>query len=566
MADQPTRAVQDYLKAIHALMAPNGWSRRWSIADRLEVRAPLRDRHAQAAVRGWLDRIRAGSRRSPDPPGHDRSLAGHPPAPADGIVFDRVLGLDWSEVDAEAEALEHAISPRLEQAIADHLGEPLEDPHGHLIPTREGGAGSPVVAAAPFISDWPGTGNPRSAGRSPRPLAALVGSRAEARSLCHHCASPGSRRHLRTRGGKPEGDVGRGRPGRPVRRGGISAEVDQITRFERSTSQSQSVAREETATGSESSRCRVPFLHNAYRASASAAAFVSGASGPLSPTWPVPFAPRSKSNRATSSQPCCTRPRLVCWLLPSFPALEASDRQPPPTRAPVTRLPAPCPALRKADLDPRNLPGDMLVDLFSPGTGIQNQDVRIGQRHRQTLAVGRNSNCLARLGVADFCHGLFQDERLIHLEGMIVGHPKDIAVRAGPSTTGFFRVSRTGCSLLFLEYPRGHSEKESSSSQRVIVPVLDLGRRHFRTLSRKSSATRSVSGWKEIGLQFMNEFALRERVATNFGWHSIVCLVWKLESPDRFPGWSRSTGRKWLRLVGPASVHSPVLHNLLCVP
>src|SRR5207248_5399975 len=50
----------------------------------------------------------------------------------------RVLGLDWSEVDAEAEALEHAISPRLEQAIAAHLGEPLEDPHGHPIPSREG--------------------------------------------------------------------------------------------------------------------------------------------------------------------------------------------------------------------------------------------------------------------------------------------------------------------------------------------------------------------------------------------------------------------------------------------
>ena len=30
----------------------------------------------------------------------------------------RVLGLDWSEVDAEADALEHAISPRLEQALA----------------------------------------------------------------------------------------------------------------------------------------------------------------------------------------------------------------------------------------------------------------------------------------------------------------------------------------------------------------------------------------------------------------------------------------------------------------
>src|SRR5213078_874788 len=54
------------------------------------------------------------------------------------LFLARVLGLDWSEVDAEAEALEHAISPRLEQAIAAHLGEPLEDPHGHPIPSAAG--------------------------------------------------------------------------------------------------------------------------------------------------------------------------------------------------------------------------------------------------------------------------------------------------------------------------------------------------------------------------------------------------------------------------------------------
>jgi DtxR family transcriptional regulator, Mn-dependent transcriptional regulator len=41
-------------------------------------------------------------------------------------------------VDTEAEALEHAISPRLEEAIAAHLGEPLEDPHGHPIPSSTG--------------------------------------------------------------------------------------------------------------------------------------------------------------------------------------------------------------------------------------------------------------------------------------------------------------------------------------------------------------------------------------------------------------------------------------------
>lgn len=52
--------------------------------------------------------------------------------------LSRVLGLDWSEVDAEAEALEHAISPRLETALAAYLGEPLEDPHGHLIPSSDG--------------------------------------------------------------------------------------------------------------------------------------------------------------------------------------------------------------------------------------------------------------------------------------------------------------------------------------------------------------------------------------------------------------------------------------------
>src|SRR5262249_45011062 len=54
------------------------------------------------------------------------------------LFLTQVLGLDWSEVDAEAEALEHAISPRLEQAIAAHLGEPLEDPHGHPIPSASG--------------------------------------------------------------------------------------------------------------------------------------------------------------------------------------------------------------------------------------------------------------------------------------------------------------------------------------------------------------------------------------------------------------------------------------------
>jgi DtxR family Mn-dependent transcriptional regulator len=138
MPDQPSRAVQDYLKAIHSL---DGAERRVSpvaIAARLEVRAP--------SVTGMLKRL-ADAGLIDYEPGVGALLTPAGIAEARRVIrrhrlvelfLTRVLGLDWSEVDAEAEALEHAISPRLEQAIAAHLGEPHEDPHGHPIPTREG--------------------------------------------------------------------------------------------------------------------------------------------------------------------------------------------------------------------------------------------------------------------------------------------------------------------------------------------------------------------------------------------------------------------------------------------
>jgi DtxR family Mn-dependent transcriptional regulator len=138
MPDVPSRAVQDYLKAIHSLGGDEAAVSPLDIAERLEVRAP--------SVTGMLKRLAdAGWIRYQ--PGRGARLTKRGVAEARRIIrrhrlvelfLTRVLGLDWSEVDAEAEALEHAISPRLEQALAAHLGEPLEDPHGHPIPTREG--------------------------------------------------------------------------------------------------------------------------------------------------------------------------------------------------------------------------------------------------------------------------------------------------------------------------------------------------------------------------------------------------------------------------------------------
>jgi DtxR family transcriptional regulator, Mn-dependent transcriptional regulator len=136
--EQPSHAVQNYLKAIHHLGGDQRQVSPAEIAARMDVRA--------ASVTGMLKRLAeaglidyesgAGARLT------ERGLAEARRVIRRHRLVElfllRVLGLDWSEVDAEAEALEHAISPRLEQAIAAHLGEPLEDPHGHPIPSPSG--------------------------------------------------------------------------------------------------------------------------------------------------------------------------------------------------------------------------------------------------------------------------------------------------------------------------------------------------------------------------------------------------------------------------------------------
>jgi DtxR family transcriptional regulator, Mn-dependent transcriptional regulator len=134
----PSEAVQDYLKAIHRLGGADGVVPPADIAGVLGVKAP--------SVTGMLKRL-ADAEWIEYTPGTGAKLTDTGLTEALRVIrrhrlielfLTQVLGLDWSEVDTEAEALEHAISPRLEQAIAAHLGEPLEDPHGHPIPSASG--------------------------------------------------------------------------------------------------------------------------------------------------------------------------------------------------------------------------------------------------------------------------------------------------------------------------------------------------------------------------------------------------------------------------------------------
>jgi DtxR family Mn-dependent transcriptional regulator len=46
----------------------------------------------------------------------------------------RELGYSWDQVHEEAERLEHVISERFENRIAEAMGHPTHDPHGDPIP------------------------------------------------------------------------------------------------------------------------------------------------------------------------------------------------------------------------------------------------------------------------------------------------------------------------------------------------------------------------------------------------------------------------------------------------
>jgi DtxR family Mn-dependent transcriptional regulator len=63
-----------------------------------------------------------------------------------------VLDFSWDEVHDEAERLEHYISERLEDRIAAKLGDPEIDPHGHIIPEKDGAVAERAEVA---LSKWP---------------------------------------------------------------------------------------------------------------------------------------------------------------------------------------------------------------------------------------------------------------------------------------------------------------------------------------------------------------------------------------------------------------------------
>ncbi|GAA0510518.1 iron (metal) dependent repressor, DtxR family [Halorubrum aquaticum] len=146
--------MEDYLKAIYVLQAEEGAPVSTSaIAEYLEKTPPsVTDMLGKLSDRGLVDRepyqgvelTAEGEAVALEIVRHHRLL--------EAFLADQ-LDYDWSDVHAEADALEHHISEEFERRVADALGDPDVDPHGDPIP---GADLEPIdEGSGPRLSDHP---------------------------------------------------------------------------------------------------------------------------------------------------------------------------------------------------------------------------------------------------------------------------------------------------------------------------------------------------------------------------------------------------------------------------
>jgi DtxR family Mn-dependent transcriptional regulator len=141
MPNSGSESVEDYLKAIFELSGPSGEAATSNaIAQRLGVSAP--------SVTGMLQKLSQGRRPCVayrkhhgarlTSEGRKRTLRIVRRHRLVELFLCDVLGYSWDEVHEEAERLEHFISEKLEERIAQKLGDPEFDPHGDIIPGKDG--------------------------------------------------------------------------------------------------------------------------------------------------------------------------------------------------------------------------------------------------------------------------------------------------------------------------------------------------------------------------------------------------------------------------------------------
>jgi DtxR family Mn-dependent transcriptional regulator len=130
--------VEDYVKAIYSLTHGGGLTASTSrLADRLEL--------AAGSVSTMLKRLDDAGLVE-HVPYHGVKLTPTGEQIALGVIrrhrllelfLHETLDIPWEDVDRYADALEHSASEELIEIIATKLGDPLTDPHGDPIPSRD---------------------------------------------------------------------------------------------------------------------------------------------------------------------------------------------------------------------------------------------------------------------------------------------------------------------------------------------------------------------------------------------------------------------------------------------
>lgn len=132
-------AVEDYLKAIFNLgeWDPDGRTNA-NVAARLGV--------STSSVSEMLRKLRDADLVDHEPYGRIELSASGRARAVEMVRRHRLvetflvqtLGYSWDEVHAEAEVLEHAVSPLMVRRMEEAMGYPWRDPHGDPIPTEDG--------------------------------------------------------------------------------------------------------------------------------------------------------------------------------------------------------------------------------------------------------------------------------------------------------------------------------------------------------------------------------------------------------------------------------------------
>ena len=139
MISDISQASQDYLKAIYKLTAQEDRVTTSRIAEYLNIKPAsvtnMIQKMAKAAPplvdyqkHQGVTLTETGELAALEMVRHHRLLE---------MFLHEVLGFTWDEVHEEAERLEHCISEKMEQRIAEYLNHPRHDPHGSPIPNRQ---------------------------------------------------------------------------------------------------------------------------------------------------------------------------------------------------------------------------------------------------------------------------------------------------------------------------------------------------------------------------------------------------------------------------------------------